>query len=107
MLVVAAKVMKLSRSTWAIIRRIYDVVHTTVWVLVAVWVAIIIINIPRLPEARAIVERQRAQQISEENRFYCEKWGLRANTHEHVICTMDLNDIRAQVDRRLAEDGSF
>ena len=99
--------MNLSRGTWANIRRIYNVVRAALWALVAAWIAIIIVNIPRLPEARAIIERQKAQQISEENRFYCEKWGLRANTHEHVICTMDLNDIRAQVEQRLVEDSIF
>jgi hypothetical protein len=76
-------------------------------VLVAAWVAIIIISIPRLESARATIERQRAQQILEENRFFCEKWGLQANTHEHVICTMDLNAIRARVEQRLTEDSIF
>jgi len=99
--------MNLSRSAWANIRRIYNVVHTTFWALLAAWVAIIIVNIPRLQEARAAIERQRAQQILEENRFYCEKWGLGPTTHEHVICTMDLNDIRAQVEPRLVEDSIF
>jgi len=50
---------------------------------------------------------ENGQQILEENRFYCEKWGLRPTTHEHVICTMDLNDIRAQAEQRLVEDGGF
>ena len=99
--------MNLSRSAWANIRRIYNVVHMALWALLAVWVAIVIVNIPRLQEARAAIERQRAQQIFEENRFYCEKWGLRPTRHEHVICTMDLNDIRAQVEQRLAEDSGL
>ena len=64
--------MNFSRNTWVSIRRIYDFVHTTLWVLLAVWVAIIIVNIPRLQEAREAIERQRAQQVVEENRFYCE-----------------------------------
>jgi hypothetical protein len=96
--------MNLSRSTWAVIRQIYDTVHTALWVLLAAYVAIIILSIPRMQDTRAMIERERAQQISEENRFFCEKWGLQVNTHKHVICTMDLNDIRAGVEQRLAED---
>jgi hypothetical protein len=97
-------IMNLSRSTWAIIRHIYDIVHTALWVLLVAWVAIIVVNIPRMQDARATIERERAQQISEENRFFCEKWGLQVNTHEHLICTMDLNDIRTRVEQRLADD---
>jgi hypothetical protein len=99
--------MSLSRSAWAYIRRIYNVVRMALWVLLVAGVAIIIFDIPRLQEARAMIERQRAQQILEANRFYCEKWGLRPTTHEHVICTMDLNDIRAEVERSLVEDSGF
>jgi hypothetical protein len=96
-----------SRSSWTIIRGIYDIVHTALWVLVAAWVAVFINSIPRIPEALATAERQRALEISKENKFYCEKWGMRANSHEYVICTMDLNEIRAKVEKRIAEDSAF
>ena len=77
------------------------------WAILAAWVAYVIISIPRLSEAAATAERQRAQEVSEENKFLCEKWGMRANTHEYVLCTMDLNEIRAKVEERIAEDNSF
>ena len=99
--------MNLSRSTWSIIRGIYDIVHMALWVLAAAWVAVFINSIPRIPEALATAERQRALEISKENKFYCEKWGMRANSHEYVICTMDLNEIRAKVEKRIAEDSAF
>jgi hypothetical protein len=58
-------------------------------------------------DALAIAEAQRVLEISQENKLYCEKWGMPANTHEFVICTMDLNDIRAKVEQRIADDGNF
>jgi hypothetical protein len=32
---------------------------------------------------------------------------MRAGSHEHVICTMDLNHIRQEVEQRITEDNSF
>jgi hypothetical protein len=46
-------------------------------------------------------------EISQENKRYCEKWGMPAGTHEHIICTMDLDAIRAEVEWRIAEEYKF
>jgi hypothetical protein len=99
--------MNLSRGTWITIRRAYDIVHIALWALLAASVVVMIISIPRLSDARARAERQRAQEISEENKYYCAKWGMRANTHEYLICMMDLDDIRAKVEQRISEDTMF
>jgi hypothetical protein len=97
----------LSPRTLKTIRLAYSTAHVFLWCLLAIWAAVLLFSIPRISEARAVAERELAQQISAENRFFCEKWGLRANTHEHVICTMDLNDIRARTEERLTEDRMF
>ena len=97
----------LSREAWITIRRVYNIVHIAFWALATAFVVVVIINIPRISDARAGAERQRAQEISEENRHYCEKWGMRANTHEHLICMMDLDEIRAKVEQRISEDMMF
>jgi hypothetical protein len=52
----------------------------------------------------SVVERQRLKEISDENRFYCEKWGMKADTHEHILCTLDLQEIRARLQERIASD---
>jgi hypothetical protein len=78
-----------------------------IWGLLAAWAAVLLFSIPRISAAGAVAERERIQEISAENRFFCEKWGLQANTHEHLICTMDLNDIRARTEERLTESGGF
>jgi len=48
-------------------------------------------------------ERERAQELIAENQSYCTKWGLVPGTHEHTLCTMDVQEIRAKHERRLAE----
>ena len=88
-------------------RRIYHTVHVALWALLAAWVVIMISNLSNASKARATAERQRAQEISEENRLYCEKWGMKAGTHEHTVCTLDLQEIRAKVERRIADDMAF
>jgi len=98
---------RLAFVSWATIRRIYDIAHAALWALAVATVVNMIINIPQISEARRRAELQRVQEISEENRFYCTKWGLRANTHEHLICMMDLDAIRAKVEQRISEDWMF
>jgi hypothetical protein len=98
---------RLAFVSWATIRRIYDIARAALWALAVATVVNMIINIPQISEARRRAELQRVQEISEENRFYCTKWGLRANTHEHLICMMDLDAIRAKVEQRISEDWMF
>jgi hypothetical protein len=38
----------------------------------------LLIHIPQMRDARAIAEAQRAQEIAQENKLYCEKWGMQA-----------------------------
>jgi hypothetical protein len=94
-------------NTYAWARRIYEIAHPIFGALAAASMAIMIIQIPEMVKARASVERQRTQDIFEENRLYCEKWGMKAGTHEHTLCTIDLQEIRARVELRIAEDLAF
>jgi len=85
-------------------RRIYHTVHAALWALLAAWVIIMVANLPHISKARATAERQGTQEIAEENRVYCEKWGMKAGTHEHTLCTLDLQEIRAKVQQRIVDD---
>jgi hypothetical protein len=58
-------VMYLSRNGWTIIRQVYETVHMALWALLVAGVAFLLLNIPRMQEARAIAEAQRVQQIAE------------------------------------------
>ena len=87
--------------------RLYGIVHTALWAGLALWLAILVNSLPKISEARAIAERQRAQELIAENRFYCTKWGLAVGTHEHTLCTMDVQEIRTKHEKRLADDMAF
>src|SRR5215472_4454228 len=62
--------MNLAPTTWAWVRRITEIAPTVLWALAATGAAIMIMYFPRILEARATIERQRAQEITEENRAY-------------------------------------
>ena len=99
--------MQLSRNAWTIIHRVYDTVHMALWVLLVAGTVFLLLHIPQMRDARAIAEAQRAQENSQENKLYCEKWGMRSGTHENLICTMDLDAIRAKVEQRIADESNF
>jgi hypothetical protein len=97
----------LSRNAWTIIHQIYDTLHMALWALGIAWVVFLLLHIPEMRDARTRADAQLAQQISNENKFYCEKWGMPAGTHEHVICTMDLVRIRQETEQRIADEMNF
>jgi len=90
-----------------LVRRIYDLVEQVLLIsgiamgLVAIWAIL------HIPQARERFERNRAQEISEENRHYCEKWGRKAGTHEYTLCTIDLYEIRKNQTKRVSDDMIF
>ena len=97
-----------TRKTWAIIHSIYDNVQMALWALLWAWVLYFgFVVLPRFPQAQAIAESQRILEISAENRFYCEKWGMQEKTHEYTQCMLDLQEIRAKVEQRIAADMDF
>jgi cell division protein FtsN len=99
--------MQLSRNAWTIIHQVYDTVHMALWALLVAGTVFLLLHIPQMRDAVATAKAQRVQEIAQENKLYCEKWGMRARTHEHIICTMDLNEIREKVAKRIAEDSAF
>jgi hypothetical protein len=67
----------------------------TAWALCAFWM---IVDAPRF---RADYQRQLSNEISDENRVYCARWGFVQGTHEYNLCQLDLSEIRAKEDVRL------
>jgi hypothetical protein len=92
----------LSRNSWATIHRVYDTVHAALWALLIAGTVFLLLHIPHMREARAIAELQRVQKISEQNKFYCQKWGM-----PDLICMMDLDHIRQEVEQRIADESAF
>jgi hypothetical protein len=98
----------ISPETWARIVWIYDNVHLAVWSLaLSGLICFIIFVVPKMPEARVRAELLRAREISAETKYYCEKWGMPEGTHAHILCALDLQEFRAKIEKRMAQDMDF
>jgi hypothetical protein len=94
-------------KTMIIVRQAYDLVEYALWAGIAAFVIYFLIYIaPNVPEIARRAEVIRAMKNAEENRAYCEKWGLKRRTQEHVLCTMDLQNLRKKIEQDFA-DSSF
>ena len=60
-----------------------------------------------MSEARAIAQRERAQELITENQSYCTKWGLVSGSHEYTLCTMDVQEIRSKTEKHFLEASAF
>jgi hypothetical protein len=91
-----------------LLRRIYDEVPAALWAILLVLISyFIIFVVPKIPEARDRAEMLRAQEISAEHEWYCNRWGMGPGTERHNQCLSDLQQFRAAVDRRIADEIDF
>jgi hypothetical protein len=58
----------------------------------------------RNAEVRAAIDRQMEDEVAQESRIACERWGMQATTAAHVACVADLATIRANHDNRRRTD---
>lgn len=97
-----------SNGNLAIARSIYDTVNLALWAILVAFVVFFLAFIaPRLPEAAAKAERFRVQEITQENEGYCAKWQMGFGTKMHDQCVSDLQELRAKVQNRLADQLDF
>ena len=95
-------------GTLVLVQSIYDYVHLALWAtLVAFVVYFLAFIAPKLPEAAARTERLRIQEISQENEEYCVKWQMGLGTKMHDQCVFDLQELRAKVENRIADQLDF
>jgi len=74
-----------------LVRKVYDTVECALWAALLSFVIFFAICVaPDLPENARRAASIRALNIAEENKSYCEQWGMKRGTHEHTLCTMDL-----------------
>jgi hypothetical protein len=81
-----------------------EVLRIGFWGVCGAMAVVAVTMIQKAPQVRAATEQQLAAEIAEENRAYCEKWGMRAGTREHAKCTLELDEIRTRHSKRLAVD---
>ena len=95
-----------SNGTLAFVQSIYDHVHLALWATLVAFVFLAFV-VPRLPEAVARAEALRIQEIAEENEGYCAKWQMGLGTNMHDQCVFDLQELRAKVENRIADQLYF
>ena len=84
--------------------RAYNEVELALWAsLVAFVIFFCAFILPGMPAGIEKAQRERDREVAEENIAYCTKWGKESGTHEHVLCTIDLQELRANIQKRLAE----
>ncbi len=98
----------MTRRTWAALENIGEKLDTALWsLLIAFLIFFALFVAPRVPENQARQERIRALQDAAELDGYCQKLGKAPGTHEHTLCTLDLQEFRNKIERRIAADNSF
>ena len=91
--------------TILIVRRVYHHVEIGLWAtLVAYVIFFLTFVIPNVSKAVSRAERLRTQEIAAEHKLYCEKWGMMEGTHAHTLCTLDLQEFRRKIERRVASE---
>lgn len=73
----------------------------------ATLIALIVSMIVYGPALRAAAERQEAEEIAQENRFFCEKFGMDRGTEALTACAGHLREIRRREKERLNRDSGI
>lgn len=84
-----------------IVGEVHSIVNTALWAFCAATVIWLVFSLPKMMDARATAERLLARELMEESRTYCEKWGLAVGTHEHALCTLDVQELRERHQKRV------
>ena len=94
--------------TMALVRRVYGEVNLALWaVLTAFVICFAVFVAPKLPEIQATAERLRLHDIGEENETFCTKWRMGVGTPMHNQCLEDVQEFRAGIENRLANEFDF
>jgi hypothetical protein len=63
--------------------------------------------VPKLREIRDWAEQGLAKEIAAENAYYCEKFGMKANTQKYEQRLLDLGDFRLKVENGISDEYDF
>jgi hypothetical protein len=85
-----------------LVNRVYRATEMVFLTMGLSFAGIALLLIPQAVQRQSAAEIARVQQVAQENREICEKWGLKLRTPEHVACTLDLDEVRARQDRETA-----
>jgi|SRR5581483_2785623 len=95
-------------ATALLLKKIYDTVHMMLWAILVAFVSwFIVFVVPKLPQIQAQAEVLRDHEIAEEEDLYCGKLGMGPKTPMYQRCTSYLQEYRAKIEQRLANENVF
>jgi len=95
-------------QVWRVVDRLYVEIETTLWAALAAFVIFFCaLILPHVPANVAKAQAGRALELIQENQLYCEKWGMKRGTQAHIGCTIDLQQLRRDIEQRHAEATMF
>ncbi len=87
---------------------VYHDIELALWALLLTsLIFFLVFVVPKLPEIRARMEGIRAEEITAENAFYCEKLQLQRGTQKYNQCLLILGEFRLKVEKRIAAENDF
>jgi hypothetical protein len=87
---------------------IYDNVHLGLWaMLIAGLIVFAVFDAPNLLAGRVRYENIRANEIQNEDAFYCQKWGMGRGSPRFKDCMSDLEQFRRSIEKRLDAENFF
>ena len=93
---------------WRVVDRLYVEIETALWAGLAAFVIFFCaLILPNIPANVAKAQADRALEIVHENQRYCEKWGMKRGTQAHIGCTIDLQQLRNDIEQRRVEATMF
>lgn len=97
-----------SDRTMGLVRAAYHEVHLALWaVLTAFAIYFTVFVAPKLPELQAAAERHRVAQIADVDAAFCTKWRMGPGSPRHDECISDLQQLRANIENRFADQLDF
>jgi len=91
-----------------LIRKIYEEFNIALWAIAVAFASwALLFALPRLPEVRARAEALRAYEIAGEQDLFCGKLGMGPKTPGYLPCISTLQDYRARIEQRMADDNAF
>ena len=94
--------------TMSIVRKIHGNVELALWsTLLAFLICVMTFVASSWPDASLRAESARTFKAAQDNRFYCEKWGLKRGTLEYEVCTTDLYELRKKIGEDFADEAGI
>ena len=95
-------------QVWRVVDRLYVEIETALWAALAAFVIFFCaLILPEIPANVAKAESARALELIDENARYCEKWGMKRGTQAHIGCTINLQQLRNDIEQRRADATMF